>query len=69
MKFDLHVHSCLSPCANLEMAPSEIVARAVAAGVGGIALTDHQTARNTPALAECARRAGIECLWIGRAHV
>ena len=62
MKFDLHVHSCLSPCANLEMSPSEIVARAVAAGVGGIALTDHQSARNTPAVAECARRAGLKCL-------
>ena len=21
MKFDLHIHSCLSPCANLEMSP------------------------------------------------
>ena len=31
MKFDLHIHSCLSPCANLEMSPSEIVQRAVAA--------------------------------------
>ena len=47
MKFDLHIHSCLSPCANLEMSPSEIVARAVSAGMGGIALTDHQSARNT----------------------
>ena len=34
MKFDLHIHSCLSPCANLEMSPSEIVQRAVAAGMG-----------------------------------
>ena len=41
------------------MAPSEIVARAVAAGMDGIALTDHQSARNTPAIAECARRAGV----------
>ena len=41
MKFDLHIHSCLSPCANLEMSPGDIVARAVAAGMGGIALTDH----------------------------
>ena len=63
MKFDLHIHSCLSPCANLEMSPSEIVARAVAAGVDGIALTDHQSARNTPAIAECARRAGLKCLF------
>ena len=63
MKFDLHIHSCLSPCANLEMSPSEIVSRAKAAGMDGIALTDHQSARNTPAIAECARRAGIGCLF------
>ena len=63
MKFDLHIHSCLSPCANLEMSPSEIVKRAVAAGMDGIALTDHQSARNTPAIAECARRAGLKCLF------
>ena len=63
MKFDLHIHSCLSPCANLEMAPSEIVERAVAAGMGGIALSDHQSAKNTPAIAECARRAGLACLF------
>ena len=63
MKFDLHIHSCLSPCASLEMSPSEIVRHAVAAGMGGIALTDHQSARNTPAIAECARRAGLACLY------
>ena len=63
VKFDLHIHSCLSPCANLEMSPSEIVQRAVAAGMDGIALTDHQSARNTPAIAECARRAGLKCLF------
>lgn len=63
MNFDLHIHSCLSPCANLEMSPSEIVTRAVAAGIDGIALTDHQSARNTPAIAECARRAGLKCLF------
>ena len=63
MKFDLHIHSCLSPCASLEMAPSEIVRRAAAAGMDGIALTDHQSARNCPAIAECARRAEIACLF------
>ena len=62
MRFDLHIHSCLSPCASLEMSPQAIVARAVAAGMDGMALTDHQSARNTPAVAECARRAGIACL-------
>ena len=63
MKFDLHIHSCLSPCADLEMSPSEIVKRAKAAGMDGIALTDHQSARNCPAIAECARRAGLSVLF------
>ena len=45
------------------MSPAEIVSRAVAAGMAGIALTDHQSARNAPAIAECARRAGIGCLY------
>ena len=33
------------------------------AGMDGIALTDHQSARNTPAIAECARREGLSCLY------
>ena len=41
----------------------EIVRRAKAAGMGGIALTDHQSSRNCPAIAECARREGIACLF------
>lgn len=45
------------------MSPSEIVTRAVAAGIDGIALTDHQSARNCPAIAECVRRAGLKCLY------
>lgn len=63
MRFDLHIHSCLSPCANLEMSPSDIVKRAASAGVGCVALTDHQSALNAPAIAECAKRAGIGCLY------
>ena len=63
MKFDLHIHSCLSPGDNLEMSPSEIVKKAIAAGMDGIALTDHQTAKNTPAIAKCAEIAGIKCLF------
>ena len=31
--------------------------------MNGIALTDHQTAKNCPAIAECARRAGLKCLY------
>jgi len=45
------------------MSPHDIVERALAAGMDGIALTDHQSARNTPAIAECARRAGLKALY------
>lgn len=45
------------------MSPAAIVAAAKAAGMDGIALTDHQSAKNTPAIAECARRAGLACLF------
>lgn len=63
MKFDLHVHSCLSPCASLEMSPGEIAARALSAGMGGMALTDHNSAMNTPAMARRAHDAGLACLY------
>jgi PHP family Zn ribbon phosphoesterase len=62
MKLDLHIHSCVSPCGALEMSPSAIARAAVAAGMDGIALADHNTALNTPACAEACRRAGLAFL-------
>lgn len=65
MKFlcDFHVHSCLSPCGGLEMAPAAIAAAAKAAGLDAIALTDHNSARNVPAFAAACRRAGLRALY------
>lgn len=59
VKADVHNHSCLSPCGSLELSPAVLVARAAAAGVGFLALSDHNTARNVPAFAALARRAGL----------
>ena len=63
MRFDLHIHSCLSPCALLEMSPRAIVQRACEAGLDAIALCDHNSARNTPALREACAAEGIACLF------
>lgn len=63
MNVDLHIHSCLSPCASLEMAPSEIVEKAKSAGLDAIALTDHQSAKNCQAICTCAKNAGLGCLF------
>ena len=63
MRFDLHNHSCLSPCASLEMSPAAIVEQAKQKGLQGIALSDHNSARNTPAFSECCKRAGLSALY------
>ncbi|HCC32324.1 MAG TPA: histidinol-phosphatase [Clostridiales bacterium] len=53
---DLHVHTALSPCADDEMTPPAIVARAVDLGIDILAVTDHNTAENVPAMVRAARR-------------
>lgn len=63
MRFDLHIHSCLSPCGSLEMAPSAIAQTARERGIEGIALSDHNSALNTPAFRENCRREGIASLY------
>lgn len=62
-KFDLHIHSCLSPCGSLEMSPSAIVRAARAVGLDGVMIADHNSARNAPALAEACRREGLKGLF------
>ncbi len=57
--YDLHIHSCLSPCGDDDSTPNSI------AGIGEInsldimALTDHNTCKNCPAFFEAAHRHGI----------
>jgi PHP family Zn ribbon phosphoesterase len=46
---DLHVHSLLSPCAELEMTPHNIVNCAELAGVDILAITDHNACDNVAA--------------------
>lgn len=46
---DLHIHSCLSPCAERDMTPESIFSRAIALGLQIIAITDHNSAANLPA--------------------
>ncbi len=62
IRADLHVHSCLSPCGSLRLSPREIARRARAAGLDAIALTDHNTALQVPAVARCCRDEGLICV-------
>ncbi|MDD4735927.1 MAG: PHP domain-containing protein, partial [Kiritimatiellae bacterium] len=60
---DLHLHSCLSPCGGLDMSPTAIVQRARECGLNALALTDHNTARNSPAWRDACRRCGMAHLF------
>ena len=51
---DLHLHTTLSPCGELEMGAPEIVERAREAGLDIIAISDHNSCDNYPAIFECA---------------
>lgn len=57
--YDFHIHSCLSPCGDKDMTPNNIVNYAKIMGYDAIALTDHNTALNCPAVAKLAEQNGI----------
>lgn len=59
VRYDLHVHSCLSPCGDPEMTPNNLVNMAALLGFDMIALTDHNTCLNCGAAMEVGESAGI----------
>lgn len=57
--YDLHIHSCLSPCGDDEMTPYNLVNMAKILGFDIIALTDHNSTKNCRAALEAGERAGL----------
>lgn len=59
ISYDLHIHSCLSPCGDDDMTPANIVGMASLKELDVIALTDHNSAKNCPAFLKFAEEYGI----------
>ncbi len=57
--YDLHIHSCLSPCGDDDATPANIAGIAALNGLQIAALTDHNTTANCPAFFEAARAYGV----------
>ena len=57
--YDLHVHSCLSPCGDDDNTPNNIAGMAKLCGIDILALTDHNSAKNCPAFFEACKKYGI----------
>ncbi len=59
---DLHIHSCLSPCAELSMTPVAIVEKAASLGINIIAVCDHNSAENIEVTKSLAKKRGINAV-------
>lgn len=56
---DLHIHSVLSPCGNLEMSPVNIVAQASRQKLDIIGITDHNSTKHGPIIKRLGDQNGI----------
>lgn len=57
--YDFHIHSCLSPCADMDMTPNSIAGMSYINGLNAIAVADHNTARNIRAVTKAAEEYGV----------
>jgi predicted metal-dependent phosphoesterase TrpH len=61
-KADMHIHTCLSPCADLDMSPRNIIQEAKKKGLDIIGICDHNSAENFPAVEKSASEVGIKVI-------
>ncbi|MBQ2971058.1 MAG: PHP domain-containing protein [Ruminococcus sp.] len=54
--YDLHIHSCLSPCGDMDMTPNNIVQMSKLLGLNIIALTDHNSVLNCEAVMKLGKQ-------------
>jgi PHP family Zn ribbon phosphoesterase len=59
---DLHVHTVLSPCAEVEMIPPLIVQKALEKNIDLISITDHNVSANVSAVQKAAQGTGLTVL-------
>jgi len=58
-KADLHIHTCLSPCAELDMSPKGILTAAKKKELDIIGICDHNSSENSLAVMNAARKMNI----------
>ena len=60
--YDFHIHSALSPCADDDMTPCNIVGMSKLMGHSVIAVSDHNSVKNAAAAVKAGKREGITVL-------
>lgn len=59
VRADLHLHTCLSPCADNQMQATAIVEQARKMGLDMIGICDHNSAENVAAVVKAGEREGL----------
>ena len=59
---DLHIHSCLSPCADLDMYPRALIEKSITEKLDVIAICDHNSSENVSYVLNCAKGKPITVL-------
>lgn len=59
---DLHIHTCLSPCAELDMHPQALVQKALDKKLDMIAISDHNASANVPYVIAAAAGKNIQII-------
>lgn len=62
LKADLHIHTCLSPCAELSMSPKGILDAAEKKGIDILGICDHNSSENSLAIMEAAKKKSVHIL-------
>ena len=61
-KMDLHIHTCLSPCAQSDMLPTAIIKQAKEGNLDAIGICDHNSAENVQAVKRAGEKEGVQVL-------
>ena len=59
VKYDLHIHTALSPCALEEMSPNNIVNMSLINELSVIAITDHNSCKNVEPIIQLAKESPL----------
>jgi PHP family Zn ribbon phosphoesterase len=61
-KADLHIHTCLSPCTELDMSPRVILTSAEKKGIDIVGICDHNSTENSPAVIKAAAKTRLSVI-------
>ena len=62
IRADLHIHTVLSPCGDLDMSPANIIGMALQKGLSLIGISDHNSTRQAPVIQQLGEQQGLRVL-------